>query len=136
MARRRGLEGNVPLERQRERQLARGLRTRIPPDEDFRDNLLFTSPEGFPLSRTRFRNRVWQPATKLAKIAPQPNFHDLRHSYAAWLIANGEHVKTIQDRLGHTSIRTSMDLYGHLMTSLDGAQVDRMNAALSGRRGT
>ena len=41
---------------------------------------------GHPLSRTRFRARKWVPAVERAEITPPPNFHDLRHSYAAWLI--------------------------------------------------
>ncbi len=41
--------------------------------------------------------------------------HDLRHTHAAWLIAEGEHPKTIQTRLGHSSVEVTIDRYGHLM---------------------
>jgi hypothetical protein len=43
----------------------------------------------------------------------------LRHTHAAWLIADGEHPKAIQTRLGHGSIAVTMDRYGHLMDGLD-----------------
>jgi len=42
-------------------------------------------------------------------------FHDLRHTYTALLIAQGAHVKFIQSQMGHASIQTTMDLYGHLL---------------------
>lgn len=40
-------------------------------------------------------------------------------THAAWLIAAGEHPKTIQTRLGHSSMQVTMDCYGHLMDGLD-----------------
>lgn len=41
-------------------------------------------------------------------------FHDLRHTYAAFLINQGTHPKVVQILMGHESMRTTMDLYGHL----------------------
>jgi integrase len=41
-------------------------------------------------------------------------FHDLRHSAAALLIAQGVHPKAIQELLRHSSIQITMDVYGHL----------------------
>lgn len=81
--------------------------------------LVFTSNVGRPLSRTRFRARYWLPAVQRVGIQPPPNFHDLRHSAAAMAIAKGAHPKEIQVRLGHTSIRTTLDVYGGLFPSLD-----------------
>jgi integrase len=40
--------------------------------------------------------------------------HTLRHTYAAFLIREGAHPKVIQTLMGHTSIKVTMDLYGHL----------------------
>lgn len=59
--------------------------------------------------------------------------HDLRHTHAAWLIANGEHAKTIQARLGHASIKTTLDRYGHLMPGLDEDAADRLDELAAGR---
>lgn len=60
-----------------------------------------------------------------------PRFHDLRHTQAAWLIAAGWDIYVISRRLGHESISTTMDIYGHLLPQgqqggLDG--LDRMAA--------
>jgi hypothetical protein len=42
-------------------------------------------------------------------------FHDLRHTHVAWLIAGGVPLPHIQARLGHESITTTIDTYGHLL---------------------
>jgi hypothetical protein len=49
-----------------------------------------------------------------ASVGKPCTFHDLRHTHAALLIAQGEHPKVIQERLGHASIKTTLDTYGHL----------------------
>jgi len=80
---------------------------------------VFPAPEGGPLRRTNFRRRFWAPAVERAGISPAPTFHHLRHTAAALGIAQGAHPKAIQARLGHASITTTLNLYGHLFTSLD-----------------
>jgi integrase len=57
-------------------------------------------------------------------LIPSCGFHDLRHSCAALLIAQGAHPKEIQARLGHASITTTLNTYGHLWPSL-GEQLDQ-----------
>jgi integrase len=59
-------------------------------------------------------------------------FHDLRHSHVALLIAAGEHPKVIAQRVGHASIRTTLDNYGHLFDGLDESAADRLDAIRSG----
>jgi integrase len=44
-----------------------------------------------------------------------PRIHDLRHSHASWLFEAGVDILTVQRRLGHESITTTADRYGHLM---------------------
>jgi integrase len=41
-------------------------------------------------------------------------FHDLRHSCASLLLANGVSIKEIQDWLGHSTFKTTADIYAHL----------------------
>lgn len=90
------------------------------------DGLVFTDPEGGPIRRTNFRRRVWLPAVA-ATVGEPCRFHDLRHTHASWLIAQGEHPKTIQSRLGHASISITLDRYGHLMDGLDEAAAERLD---------
>lgn len=49
---------------------------------------------------------------------PKPSFHDLRHTHAAMLIRRNIQPKVISERLGHASIKITMDLYGYLMPGL------------------
>ena len=85
---------------------------------------VFVGPKGALLRRSNFRRRVWNPALEAAGLDPALRFHDLRHSSAALLIAQGAHPKEIQARLGHASITTTLNTYGHLWPSL-GEQLDR-----------
>ena len=52
-------------------------------------------------------------------------FHDLRHTYTSLLIAHGAHPKYIQAQLGHASIQTTLDRYGHLMPQLHQAEAQK-----------
>jgi len=90
------------------------------------DGWVFPAPEGGPLRRNGFRSRFWLPAVKAASL-PGLRFHDLRHTHAAFLIGAGEHPKMIQTRMGHSSIKTTLDTYGHLFAGLDQAAAERLD---------
>ena len=55
---------------------------------------------------------------------PEASFHDLRHTHAAMLIRRGVQPKVISERLGHASIKITMDLYGYLMPGLQDSVAD------------
>ena len=55
---------------------------------------------------------------------PEASFHDLRHTHAAMLIRRGVQPKVISERLGHSSIKITMDLYGYLMPGLQDSVAD------------
>lgn len=94
-----------------------------PPSDD---RFVFSAPQGGPLLRRNFRRRVWLPAVRESVGEPM-RFHDLRHTHAAMLIAQGEHPKVIQNRLGHSSIKVTLDTYGHLFEGLDVAAAERLD---------
>lgn len=48
----------------------------------------------------------------------QISFHGLRHTHATLLIANGENVKVVSERLGHTDIRMTLNTYTHVLNSM------------------
>ena len=91
---------------------------------------IFSAPTGGPIRRSNFRRRIWLPAVE-ASVGRPCTFHDLRHSHAALLIAQGEHPKVIQERLGHASIKTTLDTYGHLFEGLDEAAADRLEVTFA-----
>ena len=59
---------------------------------------------------------------------PKASFHDLRHTHAAMLIRRGVQPKIISERLGHASIKITMDLYGYLMPGLQDIVADIFDA--------
>ena len=54
--------------------------------------------------------------------------HDLRHTHVALLIGEGVHPAIIASRLGHTSVKTVLDVYGHLYEGLDRDAADTLKA--------
>lgn len=65
-----------------------------------------------PLDNSHFLERIWRKA--VAGMNPVPRVHDLRHSHASRLIQEGVPLPVIQARLGHGSIQTTVDIYGHI----------------------
>ena len=90
------------------------------------DGLLFTDPEGGPVRRSNFRDRVFVPAVRNAGLRPL-RFHDLRHTATALAIKTGAHPKAIAERLGHASITTTLNTYGHLFPALDEELAGRLD---------
>ncbi len=82
------------------------------------DDLIFTAPASGPLRRSTLRTRYWKPAVQSSVDQPC-RFHDMRHTHVALLIEQGAHPQVIASRLGHTSVRTVLDVYGHLFEGLD-----------------
>lgn len=92
---------------------------------------LFPTKTGGPLRASNWRRRYFQPAAKQAGLTPPPlRFHDLRHSHAALLIAQGEPALVIQRRLGHSTPAVTLNVYGHLFPGADEAAADKLTAGL------
>lgn len=89
-------------------------------------DLVFCTKDGGPLDPHNMCQREFFPALTRAGLR-RIRFHDLRHTYTALLIAQGEHAKFIQNQLGHASIQTTLDRYGHLLPDAhrdSGAKLD------------
>jgi len=109
---------------------------RFPSDEGF----VFLTREGRPIRHRNFYRRHFRPAVDKAHHAAlaearEPEaiplglrFHDLRHTCAALLIANGRHMEEVKDHLGHSSIRVTSDRYGHLFPSARKALAESLEA--------
>jgi integrase len=53
-------------------------------------------------------------------------FHDLRHTFASLLIQNGEPLTYVKEQLGHSSIKITVDVYGHLVPGANRQAVNRL----------
>ena len=85
------------------------------------------------LTGTHLRpNHVVDEFKKLLKKADLPDirFHDLRHSAATLLLSLGVHPKVVQELLGHTQISMTMDIYSHVLPSMQQDAVSRLNDLL------
>jgi integrase len=98
------------------------------------DEYLFTAPEGGPLRRDLLHKRYFRPAVLKAGLSEGLRVHDLRHTCASILIGLGAHPKVIQERLGHSSIMVTMDVYGHLFPSLNDALTERLDEVFKAAR--
>lgn len=93
-----------------------------------RDDLVFTEPDGRPVTRN-FRQRIWLRICERAGLEGL-RLHDLRHTYAAILISSGTPLTAVQRCLGHSSIRVTSDMYGHLMPAVHDGILSAVSASL------
>lgn len=90
---------------------------------------VFTDGGGGPLRKPNVMARSFRPLLKAAGL-PQIRFHDLRHTAATLLLAQGVHPKIVQERLGHASIDLTLDTYSHVLPGLQRQAAHGLDALL------
>ena len=60
-------------------------------------------------------------------------FHDLRHTAATLLLAQGVHPKVVQEMLGHSTVSLTLDTYSHVIPGLQEEAAAKMEALLASR---
>jgi len=113
----------VPIPEPLVKSLADHLERWVGPEPDA---LVFTSEAGGLVSHANWRRRHFRPAVRRAGLPESLRYHDLRHTYASLLIAEGAHPRAIMERLGHSSIQVTLGTYGHLFPTLDEALTGRL----------
>ena len=61
---------------------------------------------------------------------PRVRLHDLRHTHATAMLKAGVHGKIVQERLGHSTIAVTLDIYSHVLPGMQEGAVERVDAAL------
>jgi integrase len=90
--------------------------------------LVFSTDRRRPIRDDNWRKRVWKPLVKSVPTVPDhTRFHDLRHTHVALCIQAHMNLKTIQTRLGHSSIRVTGDRYAHLLQAVEERDVAALN---------
>lgn len=89
-------------------------------------DLVFTSTFGCPISETNFNRRYFAPLLKRCHIPEGFTFHGLRHTHATLLLQQGVNPKIVQERLGHSSIKVTMDTYSHVLPDMQQAAVSAL----------
>jgi integrase len=92
--------------------------------------LVFSTSAGGPLDQAR-PNLALRRALDRAGL-PRIRIHDLRHSAASALLADGVHPKVVQEFLGHSSIKVTMDVYSHVMPTMHAEAIRRLDLILRG----
>lgn len=95
------------------------------------DDLVFTTPRGNVVRHANFYNRIWKPACERAGIEPRPGLHATRHTFASWLLSEGQHIEAVQDQLGHESAQTTRSIYAHLLPAVGVAAGRAASAAVA-----
>jgi len=111
--------------------LKSALRERWITRKENRNDLVFANSVGEPLDPDNLVRREFHPALSRSGLR-RIRFHDLRHTYAALLISQGENIKFIQHQLGHASIQTTMDCYGHLLPEVSQGTGKRLDETVFG----
>ncbi len=65
-------------------------------------------------------------------LLPQIRLHDLRHTHATLLLANGVNAKVISERLGHASVAFTLTTYAHVLPGQQMEAVTRLAAVIDG----
>jgi len=109
----------------------RQVEERLKHDGFWQDHgLVFTTLVGTPLNRHNVFSRSFKLLLRRAELPDMP-FHALRHSFATLMLAGGEHPKVVQEMMGHSGIRVTMDFYSHVLPDMQKGAVDRLGAMLS-----
>jgi integrase len=90
--------------------------------------LVFTSPFGTPLDPRNITREFH--AMLIAAHLPSIRFHDLRHTAATLLLAQGVDPRTIMETLGHSQISLTLNTYSHVLPALQISAAEKMNALL------
>lgn len=93
-------------------------------------DLVFTTGFGTPLDRHNV-TRYFQEALQRAGL-PRFRFHDLRHSAATFLLAQGCDLRVVMEALGHSSVALTANLYTHVLPVLKRDAAKKMNDLLTG----
>ena len=118
------------LRRHREtQQLERQLLGKAWPDEVLGVDLVFRTPLGTPVDPDNWRHMTYHLTEEALGERWSP--HELRHSAASLMLAQGVPLKVISEVLGHSSIRITADVYSHLLEDATSVAADAMGDLFS-----
>lgn len=109
---RRTIALDAPLLRTLERHRTIQRRDQLHLGPDYTDHgLVIQTRVGTPLGPRNLHRAFAQALTRVE--VPPIRFHDMRHTHASWLLAAGVDMRTIADRLGHSQVSFTMQIYAH-----------------------
>jgi integrase len=98
-----------------------------------RSDVLCRTSNGTLFRRDYYNREIWKPAIAAVGLLADTTFHDLRHTFASTALAEGVPISEVSRWLGHKSITTTVDLYGHLVPEAGGRARDALDRAFTRR---
>ncbi|MFB0556602.1 MAG: site-specific integrase, partial [Dehalococcoidia bacterium] len=95
------------------------------------DDFVFAHPDGTPLDPSTVSHAFAKIISKAG--LPHVRLHDLRHTHATLMLEAGVHPKAVSERLGHSSIRTTLDTYSHVLPGIQEAAAQHFDDFLLAR---
>ena len=95
-------------------------------------DLVFAALEGTPLMIRNLVRRHFKPTLTRARLPASIRLYDLRHSCAALLLSAGENPKVVSERLGHAGVTLKLDVYSHVLPTMQEAASEKLEAILFG----
>lgn len=87
------------------------------------NDLVLANNYGRVVDTSNFTSRYFKAMLVQAGVDRSVKFHDLRHTHATLLLLQGVNVKVVAERLGHTSIKMTLDTYSHVLPDMQEAAV-------------
>ncbi|MCY3807451.1 MAG: site-specific integrase [bacterium] len=114
------------LRHHRRQQLEQQMATGVRSGEDY----VFAQPDGSPPNPHRITDTFIRAVKQLD--VPRIRFHDLRHTHTTILLQHNVHPKVVSERLGHSNVALTMNIYQHVMPAMQAAAADAFGAAVFG----
>ena len=92
------------------------------------NNLIVCTDDGKPLDPRNLLRQFYR-LIEEANV-PRISFHDLRHTHATILMQQGENPKVVSERLGHSRVGITLDLYSHVSDDLQEQAAEKFENAL------
>jgi integrase len=96
------------------------------------DDLVLGHPDGSIVSPI-YISQLWARTIKKTRLT-RLRFHDLRHAHATHMLSNGVHPKLASERLGHSKVGITLDLYSHVIPGMQEDAAAMVDRALSAAR--
>jgi len=92
-----------------------------------RNDLVFATDEGQPIRYGNLTKRHFHAILKTAELGHH-RLYSLRHSCATLLLASGENMKVIQERLGHADVNLTLSTYSHVLDGMQAQASDKLES--------
>ena len=94
-----------------------------------RNNLIFANDEGKPLHYGNLTKKYIQSILNKTKFG-HFRLYSLRHTCATLLLAHGENMKVIQERLGHADVNLTLNTYSYVLERMQAQASDKLETLL------